>query len=74
LALFFTLNETSSLPLMAPLCVLVFPALAWGAGYLSIGALGDSGRSPRLGAAVCLVSDLLLCALFSISFVADHLG
>lgn len=78
IVLFLVLDETSGLPLFAPLCLFVFPALAWGAGYLSIAALNPTGpdeephRSPKLGAVVCLIPNLLLCAIFGISFIASR--
>ena len=78
LVLFLVLDETSGLPLFAPLCLFVFPALAWGAGYLSIAALNPTGRdevpnrSPMLGVVICLIPDLLLCGIFGISFIASR--
>ncbi len=78
--LFLVLDETSGLPLFAPLCLFVFPALAWGAGYLSIAALNPTGpdeqpdRSPKLGIVVCLIPNLLLCGIFGVSFIASRFG
>ena len=68
--LFVLLDEAGSLPTAAPLCLLVLPALAFLAGYLTIGALfpappGETvNRTPRLGVVVCLVPNLLLCVGF----------
>jgi len=68
ISLFIVLDETT-LPLTGPLCLLVLPALAWLAGYLTIGvafrpAPGQRTveRTPRLGAIVCAVPDMLLFA------------
>ena len=67
--LLFTLDETTVLPLLAPLCLIVLPGFAWLAGYFTIGAAfrprGGAikvDRTPRLGVAVCLAPNLLLCA------------
>ncbi|GAA1753928.1 hypothetical protein [Luedemannella helvata] len=42
----------------APLCGLVFPVIAWVAGYLTI---GRAPRSPRLGALICFAPNVVLC-------------
>jgi hypothetical protein len=76
--LYIVLSEVDELPLMAPFCLLVFPALAWAAGWLSIGALFPAGaeeepdRSPILGVAVCLIPNLLLCGVFGIFSVISR--
>ena len=69
-ALFLLLDESSSLPLSAPLCLLILPAFAWLAGFVTIGVVfrpppgaPPVRRSPRLGAIVCLIPNLVLCAL-----------
>jgi Uncharacterized protein contain chitin-binding domain type 3 len=68
--LFLLLDEAASLPMASPLCLLVLPALAFLAGYLTIGTLfpappGEKvNRSPRLGIVICLIPDVLLCAGF----------
>ncbi len=63
-ALFFAAGE-QRLAMVSPLCLLVLPALAWGAGWITVGAAfrGDSvvDRTPRLGAAICLLPNLLIC-------------
>lgn len=72
LVLFFVLNENSTLLYASPICLLVLPAFAWLAGYLTIGAITPKtpgqavGRSPRLGAFVCAAPDLLLCAILGV--------
>jgi hypothetical protein len=80
LILFIVLDESRSLPVAAPLCLLVLPALAWAAGYLTIGAVfqAPSGatlnRTPRLGVVVCLIPDMLMCAAIGVLFAADVLS
>jgi hypothetical protein len=78
IALFVLLDE-STLPLSAPFCLLVLPAFAWLAGFLTIGVVFRPApparsvrRSPRLGAIVCLVPNLLLCAVVGVLFVANR--
>ncbi len=68
-ALAFLAFSETALPLLAPLCLLVLPAFAWGTGYLVVGLIyrpqpGGPAvkRTPRLGAVICLIPDLLLCA------------
>jgi hypothetical protein len=80
-ALFVALDENTALPLSAPLCLLILPALAWLAGFLTIGVVFRSPpggpplkRNPRLGAVICLVPDLLLCAIVGALFVSDRLS
>jgi hypothetical protein len=76
MALFLLLDETR-LPAAAPACLLVLPALAWAAGYLTIGAVarppqnGKLDRTPRLGVLVSLIPNALLCAMLGLLFVAD---
>src|SRR5690606_1807976 len=68
--LFLLLDEAGSLPAAAPLCLLVLPALAFLAGYLTIGTLfpapaGEAvNRTPRLGVVICLIPNAVLCAGF----------
>jgi hypothetical protein len=84
LGLLVLLDETA-LPLFAPLCLLGLPALAWAAGWLTIGLafrpVGEGGpaseghgtpvhRSPRLGAVICLIPNLLLCCWLFALFLA----
>jgi hypothetical protein len=78
--LFLVLKEATELPTVAPLCLLVLPALAWAAGWLSIGALFEAptgerlDRSPRVGVVVCLVPNVLLCCAVGALYVLDRLG
>ncbi len=75
--LFMVLDETRTLPTAAPLCLLVLPAFAWAAGFLTIGAVfrppdrGKLNRTPRLGVVVCLIPDMLMCAAIGVLFAAD---
>jgi hypothetical protein len=61
----------------APLCLLVLPALAWAAGYLTVSALFVTppgqrpSRSPRLGLVICLVPNVLLLCALGILFATD---
>jgi hypothetical protein len=62
-------DAEQTLPLLAPVCLLVLPAFAWAAGWFTIGVAFRSPpgwpkvkRTPRLGAIVCLLPNLLLCA------------
>jgi hypothetical protein len=75
LALFLIASEESTLPMLAPVCLLVLPALAWAAGWLTIGAVFRTGgtptkRTPRLGALICLAPNALLCAGLGVLFLA----
>jgi hypothetical protein len=81
IGLFIVLDETT-LALTGPLCLLVLPAFAWLAGYLTIGVAfrpvpgqNKVERTPRLGAIVCAVPDLLLFAgvvvLFAIKVITN---
>jgi len=78
IVLFIVLDETT-LPLTGPLCLLVLPAFAWLAGYLTIGvafrpAPGQRTveRTPRLGAIVCAVPDMLLFAGVVVLFAIEN--
>jgi hypothetical protein len=76
LGLFVVLDEGTQLPLFAPICLLVLPAFAWLAGFLTIGALFRQKpviRTPRLGAVICALPDLLLCAGVVLLFVRDRI-
>jgi hypothetical protein len=71
-----TLDEERTLPLLAPFCLLVLPAMAWFAGWLTIGAAfrplpGEPAvkRTPRLGVLVCLLPNLALCAVLGALFI-----
>ncbi len=81
LGLLATVDETA-LPVFAPLCLLGLPALAWAAGWLTVGfsfgsesQLDDDAdaarvrRSSRLGAMICLAPNLLLCCWLFALFV-----
>jgi hypothetical protein len=70
-----------ALTLSAPICLLVLPAFSWLAGFITIGVLFRSGpgeppvsRSPRLGAIICAIPDLLLCAAVGVLFAANRLS
>jgi hypothetical protein len=75
--LFLMLDEAGSLPAAAPVCLLVLPALAFLAGYLTIGTVfpappGEKvNRTPRLGVVVCLLPNALLCAGYGAFLVAN---
>lgn len=67
----FVIASDESLPLLAPVCGLVLPLLAFGLGWLTVGLVyppaagGPVDRTPLLGALVCLVAPVLLtCAGF----------
>jgi hypothetical protein len=69
MGLFILLDEEQTLPLTGPLCLVVMPAFAWLAGYLTIGVafrpppgLRKVNRTPRLGAVICSMPDMLLVA------------
>jgi hypothetical protein len=74
--LFVVADEASTLPMLAPVCLLVLPAFAWLGGWLTIGAAfrppvgGKVNRTPRLGAVVCLMPNALLCAALGVLLVA----
>jgi len=75
----FVLLDDSTLALSAPFCLLVLPAFAWLAGFLTIGVVFRPApparsvrRSPRLGAIVCLVPNVLLCGVVGVLFVANR--
>ena len=82
LALLAALNEERVLPLLAPMCLVVLPAFAWTAGWLTIGIASRAApsgtppgatqpqRNPRLGALICLTPNLLLCAGLGVLFLA----
>jgi hypothetical protein len=81
IVLFVVLDENVQLPLAAPLCLLVLPVFAWLAGFLTIGLVarqtpggGPTPRSPRLGAVICALPDLLLCAAVGVLFVANRVS
>lgn len=75
--LLLLLDETTALLLMAPVCLIVLPAFAWLAGFLTIGAVfrpaagaTRADRTPRLGVAICLAPNLLLCAALGLLYLA----
>jgi len=75
--LFLLLDESRQLPSAAPLCLLVLPAMAWAAGYVTIGVAfrpgpdGKRRRTPRLGAIVCLIPDALLFVWVGVLFLVN---
>jgi hypothetical protein len=78
-AVLFTVVDERTLPLLAPCCLFVMPAFAWAAGWFTVGLAFRGGRdgpkvnrTPRVGALVCLIPDLLLCAGLGVLFVADR--
>jgi hypothetical protein len=68
----FVIASEESLPLLAPICGLVLPLLAFALGWLTVGLIyppatrgGSVDRTPLVGAVVCLVAPVLLtCAGF----------
>lgn len=78
-AVLFVLLDETRLPAAAPLCLLVLPALAWLAGFLTIGTLfpGAPGqapqRTPRLGVLVCLLPNVLLLSAVALLFALNAL-
>jgi hypothetical protein len=76
--LFLLLDEARELPMAAPLCLVVLPALAWAAGWLTIGALfrppanGKLDRTPRLGLVVALIPNGLLLAALVVLFAINR--
>lgn len=72
----FLLVDERRLPLLAPVCLLVLPTLAWLAGFATIGIAFRSppggpkvNYTPRLGAVICLVPLLLPCLLLAVDVV-----
>jgi hypothetical protein len=62
----FALLDENTLPLVAPVCLLILPAFAWLAGWITVGVAfrgpdGPVERTPKLGALICLLPNLLLC-------------
>jgi hypothetical protein len=76
--LFLLLDEERGLPDAAPLCLIVLPALAWAAGWLTIGALFPAApdarlnRTPRLGLLVCLIPNAVLVCALVVLFAIDR--
>ena len=74
--LFVVADEGSTLPMLAPVCLLGLPAFAWLGGFLTVGAAfrppvgGKVNRTPRLGVAICLMPNVLLCAALGVLLVA----
>lgn len=79
-AMLYVLLDEARLPAAAPVCLLVLPALAWLAGYLTVGTLfpappGEQlNRTPKLGAIVCLVPNGLLCGGAVVLVTTNLLG
>jgi hypothetical protein len=77
LFLFLVLDESRQLPSAAPVCLLVLPAMAWAAGYLTIGAVASPGpngkvrHAPRLGLVICLIPDALLFVWVGVLFLVN---
>lgn len=77
LILMLTVTAGLVLTLATPFCLLFLPASAWVAGWFTIGYVFRQpdrpapSRTPRLGAAICLAPNLVLClvagAFFAIS-------
>ncbi len=81
LVLLVVADEQAQLPLLAPTCLVVLPAFAWAAGWVTVGlvfrpAPGTSSvsRTPRLGAVIALLPDLLLCAGIGVLFAIDRMN
>jgi hypothetical protein len=78
IALLLTSDDEQTLPITAPLCLIVLPAFAWLAGFVTISAIfGRHGgppvkRSPRLGAIICFLPDLGLCAWVGLIYAIGH--
>jgi hypothetical protein len=77
--LFFVVDE-QTLPLLAPTCLLIMPAFAWAAGWLTVGLAFRAGpgekrvnRTPRVGALICLIPDLLICAAVPLLFAFQRI-
>lgn len=66
----FVVTPEESLPLLAPICGLALPLLAFGLGWLAVGLVYPAtpvDRTPLVGAMVCLVVPVLLtCAGFGV--------
>jgi hypothetical protein len=76
IVLFIVADEASTLPTLAPVCLIGLPAFAWLGGWLTVGAAfrppvgGKLNRTPRLGAVICLMPNALLCAALGVLFIA----
>jgi hypothetical protein len=80
LVLLAVANEQVQLPLLAPLCLLVLPAFAWAAGWFTVGiafrplpGTRSVRRTPRLGAVIAMLPNLLLCAGLGVLFAVDRM-
>jgi hypothetical protein len=70
----FVVASEESLPLLAPVCGLVLPLLAFALGWITVGLVyppaargGAVERTPLVGAMVCLVAPVVLtCAGFGV--------
>jgi hypothetical protein len=85
LVLLVVADEQVTLPLLAPVCLLVLPAFAWAAGWFTVGIVfrppagaprGTAAvkRTPRFGAVICLLPNLLLCVGLGALFIANRFG
>jgi hypothetical protein len=65
--LYSVVSETN-LPIYAPLCALIMPAMAFALGFVAIGLVfpatpgGQVERTPLLGLAICLSPIVVICA------------
>ncbi len=79
-AAWYLASGGSASPLYVPLLLLLPPALAWLAGWLLIGGLFTPpgatpvNRTPRLGAIVCYLPDLLFCGGLVTTFIGHLFG
>jgi hypothetical protein len=77
-ALLVASDDERSLPITAPLCLLVLPAFGFLAGWVTIGTVfGRRGgpavkRSPKLGALISFAPDLGLCAWVGLIYAIGH--
>jgi hypothetical protein len=81
LVLLAVADEQVTLPLLAPVCLLVLPAFAWAAGWFTVGIVfrpppGARAvkRTPRFGAVICLLPNVLLCVGLGALFIANRFG
>jgi hypothetical protein len=67
------LND-AALTYASPVCLLVLPAFAWGAGFVTLAATHrGADRRPRLGAAICVLPDLFWIVVFGSSLLSHYL-
>jgi hypothetical protein len=75
----FLVSSDDSAIFQGLFCVVIFPLLAWLVGFLTVGWIyaptpgqPPVNRTPRLGLAICLVPDLLLCVWAGVAFLLHH--